>query len=76
MTNEDYNWLKFNYSLLGNVRMTQDQAKMMYDIYNRVTGDNQPVSSCGRCVINIQNRLKIEYEIIHNQRNKNRSVYP
>ena len=72
MTNEDYNWLKDNYTLLGNVRMTQEQAKELYDVYNRITGDNKPVSSCGRCVLNIKKRLKIEYEIIHNLQNKDR----
>jgi hypothetical protein len=72
MINEDYDWLHNNYSLLGNVRMTQEQAKELYDVYNRITGDNKPVSSCGRCVLNIKKRLKIEYEIIHNLRNKDR----
>jgi len=72
MTNEDYKWLTDNHVLLGNVRMTQEQAKELYDVYNRITGDNKPVSSCGRCVFNIKKRLKIEYEIIHNLRNKNR----
>lgn len=72
MTNEDYKWLTDNYSLLGNVRMTQDQAKELYDVYNRITRENKPVSSCGRCVLNIKKRLKIEYEIIHNLRNENR----
>ena len=72
MNNEDYKWLTDNHSLLGNVRMTQDQAKELYDIYNRITRENKPVSSCGRCVLNIKKRLKIEYEIIHNLRNKNR----
>jgi hypothetical protein len=72
MTNEDYDWLHNNYTLLGNVRMTQEQAKELYNVYNRITGDNKPVSSCGRCVLNIKKRLKIEYEIIHNLRNKDR----
>ena len=72
MNNEDYKWLTDNHSLLGNVRMTQEQARMIYDIYNRITGENKPVSSCGRCVLNIKKRLKIEYEIIHNLRNENR----
>jgi len=72
MNNEDYKWLTDNHSLLGNVRMTQEQAGMIYNIYNRITGDNKPVSSCGRCVLNIKKRLKIEYAIIHDLRNKDR----
>lgn len=62
MTKGDYSWLTDNMMLLGNVRMTQEQARMIYDIYNRITGENKPVSSCGRCVLNIKKRLKFEYE--------------
>lgn len=71
MNNEDYKWLTDNYVLLGNVRMTQEQAKHIYAIYNRTTGENKPVSSCGRCVLNIKKRLKVEYEIISSLRNQN-----
>jgi hypothetical protein len=71
MNTEDYKWLKDNYKLLGNVRMTTIQAQQMFDIYNRVTGENKPMTSCGRCVYNVKQRLKVEYEIIQNLRNKN-----
>ena len=71
MNTEDYKWLSDNYKLLGNVRMTTIQAQQMFDIYNRVTGENKPRTSCGRCVYNIKQRLKVEYEIIQNLRNQN-----
>ena len=51
--------------------MTNGEAKQLFDIYNRVTGENKPMTSCGRCVYNVKQRLKIEYEIIQNLRNKN-----
>ena len=71
MNEEDYNWLRDNWKLLGNVRMTQIQAQQMFDIYNRVTGQNKPMTSCGRCVHSVKQRLKVEYEIIQNLRNEN-----
>lgn len=66
MTDKDYKWLTDNYVLLGNVRMTQEQAKELYAVYNRITRENKPVSSCGRCVLNIKKRLKFEYEKYEN----------
>ncbi len=72
MTNEDYTWLTQNKQLLGNVGMTKQQAKQVFNIYNRITGENKPQTSCGRCVLNIKKRLRHEYEIIHNLRNKDR----
>ncbi len=72
MNDKDYEWLKANYVLLGNVRMTNEQARMLFDIYNRTTGESKPLTSCGRCVYNVKQRLKIEYEIIQRLRNKDR----
>ncbi len=72
MNNEDYEWLTANYKLLGNVRMTNGEAKRLFDIYNAITGENKPMTTCGRCVYNIKQRLKIEHELIQRLRNKNR----
>ena len=62
MTDKDFKWLQERPHLLGNVRMTRPELVMITDIYNRVTGENKPLTSCGRCVLNIKKRLKIEYE--------------
>ena len=63
MNKEDQKWLLANYKLLGNVRMTNAEAIQLFDIYNRTTGENKPITSCGRCVYNIKQRLKIELNI-------------
>ena len=72
MNDKDYEWLKANSVLLGNVRMTNEQARMLFDIYNRTTGERKPMTSCGRCVHSVKQRLKVEYEIIQRLRNKDR----
>jgi len=72
MNNEDYEWLSANYKLLGNVRMTNGEARQLFDIYNRVTRENKPMTTCGRCVYNIKQRLKIEHELIRRLRNQDR----
>lgn len=72
MNDEDYKWLSANFKLLGNVRMTNGEAKQLFDIYNRVTNENKPMTTCGRCVYNVKQRLKIEYDIIQSLRNKDR----
>ena len=43
--------------------MTNAEAIQLFDIYNRTTGENKPMTSCGRCVYNIKQRLKIELNI-------------
>ncbi len=68
MTRKDYEWVDANRQLLGNVSMTRDKLEIMFDMYNRITGDNKPTTSCGRCVLNVKKRIRTEYE---KQRNKN-----
>ena len=72
MNDEDYKWLKANYKLLGNVRMSKPEAQTIFDIYNRITRENKPMTSCGRCVHSVKQRLKVEYDIIQRLRNENR----
>ena len=55
--------------------MDRPQLQTVFDIYNRITGENKPVTSCGRCVLNIKKRLKFEiekYENIQSIRNQDR----
>jgi len=68
MTHEEYQWLSANPLVLQNTRMTPEQQQMVFKMYNRITGENKPVTSCGRCVMTIKKRLKFEYE---KQRSKN-----
>ena len=62
MNKQDYDWLTANKKLLGNVGMTRVELVMLFDIYNRITAENKPITSCGRCVLNIKKRLQFEYE--------------
>lgn len=71
MREEDYNWLTQHHHLLGNVRMTPEQVQRVFAIYNAVTGEHKPITSCGRCVHSVKQRLRVEYEIIQSLRNQN-----
>ena len=62
MTNEDYEWLSQNLNLLGNVRASAEDHARLFSIYNSITGESKPITSCGRCVLNVKKRLKFEYE--------------
>ena len=62
MTQEHYQWLDANRQVLGNIRMTPEQQQMVFEIYNTITGENKPITSCGRCVMNIKKTLKFYYE--------------
>lgn len=62
MKQKDFEWLDANRQLLGNVRMTQQQLTKIFSIYNDITKENKPITSCGRCVLNIKKRLRFEYE--------------
>ncbi len=68
MKQEDYTWLTDNLLILQNIRMTPEQNTRLFAIYNAITGENKPTTSCGRCVLNVKKRIKFEYE---KQRDKN-----
>ena len=68
MTQQDLEWLEANQLIFGNIRLSKEQHAEMFDIYNRITGENKRTTSCGRCVMSVKKRLKFEYE---KQRNKN-----
>ncbi len=69
MNNEEFKWLSANQHLLGNVRSDAENRQRLFDIYNRITGENKPITSCGRCLASVKQRLKVEYEIIQRIRN-------
>ena len=68
-----YNFLKQNELFLGNVTATREQIEYFFYIYNEITGENKPITGCGRCVLNVKKRLKKaieEYENIQGIQNK------
>lgn len=69
MNKLEYEFLRRNWVLLGNVKTSKDVVAYLFEIYNKITGENKPVTGCGRCVLNVKKRLKIEvekYESLHN----------
>ena len=66
MNEKEFNYLTDKLHLLGAVRWTSEQAATLTAIYNRITGEKKPITSCGRCVLNIKNRLKLEYAKYNN----------
>ncbi len=67
MNEAEYNYIKANSHLLGNVRWSSEQANIMFGMFNRITGKSDPITSCGRCVANVKHRLKFEYEKINSR---------
>lgn len=58
-------WLKENSSLfLVSQRLTNEQLVIIYDVYNAVTGEFKKPNSCGKCLKNTLDRLKVEYNKI------------
>ena len=39
---------------------TPTEAKIIFDLYNEITGENKAVTSCSACVSNVVGRLKKE----------------
>jgi hypothetical protein len=68
MTQEEFTWLDANRQVLGNIRMTREQQVKIFEIYNRLTGENKPITSCGRCVQTVKKTLRFYYE---KERSKN-----
>lgn len=62
MNEQEFNYLSANFHLLGNVKWNSEQQQILFGMYNRITGENKPQTSCGRCVLNIKKRLAFEYE--------------
>lgn len=62
MNEQEFNYVTANFYLLGNVRWDKEQQAIMFGMYNRMTNENKPQTSCGRCVNNIKKRIAFEYE--------------
>ena len=69
MKQEDWDWLTENSHTLGNTKLTIQEKQRLFDLYNSITGEKKPVTSCGRCVHNIKKRLIAEYEKVSSIQN-------
>lgn len=59
---EDIIWLDENQSIFLNVRLTPNQLGMLFRIYNEITGESKPITSCGRCVAGVKKRVKAQLD--------------
>jgi len=67
MTQEDYNWLLANRTIMySSIRMTPEQGHKLFEIYNRIAPKHMAYTTCGSCVRTVINLLKQEYEKITN----------
>ena len=79
MTQEHYQWLDANRQVLGNIRMTPEQQQMVFEIYNTITGENKPITSCGRCVRSeehtseLQSRLHLVCRLLLEKKKQNKT---
>jgi hypothetical protein len=63
MTQEDRQWLDEHKNFLYvSTHMTKEEKQHLYDIYNRLTGENKKPNGCGRCVRTTLNIIKHHYE--------------
>jgi hypothetical protein len=63
MTAEDRTWLDEHRNFLYvSHYITKEQKQMLYDIYNRLTGEKKEPNNCGRCLRNTLNIIKLHYE--------------
>lgn len=61
MTQEDRAWLDAHPYILGNVTTSREDLAMLYQIYNRLTGENKQPNGCGRCIMNTKKIIKYHY---------------
>lgn len=63
MTQEDYNWLdEHKLFLYHSQHITKEERNHLYQIYNRITGENKRPNGCGKCLRTTLNILKHHYE--------------
>ena len=72
---EAINYLDNNKLLLnGNQRMTTIQLQNLFKIYLLLTGERKDITSCGRCILNMIKRIKVEYDKYKSNPN-NHTIY-
>jgi len=68
MTQEDIDWVRANEILFRvNHTITPEQRQTIFNIYNRITGENKKTTSCGRCVRSVLNLVYFTYKKTINQ---------
>ena len=68
MTNEDYQWLQARENIMYySVRLDTLTKQTIYDIYNRLTGEDKKPNGCGSCLRNTIRTVKHNYLLKKNK---------
>jgi hypothetical protein len=63
MTQEHIDYVKNNMLLFTTSRRyLPGELQKIFDIYNEITGENKPPTSCGRCVTTVKNTILHDYK--------------
>ena len=63
MIESDYKWLdEHRLFLYVSQHITREEKQELYNIYNRITGENKKPNGCGKCLKTTLNILKMHYE--------------
>ena len=62
MKEADYRWLQLNQHVFQNVKLSREDLQTLITMYNNITGKNEKMTGCARCISNIKKRLKVEYD--------------
>ena len=63
MNINDWNYLdEHKLFLYASQHITKEEKRTLYEIYNRITGENKKPNSCGKCMRTTLNILKLHYE--------------
>ena len=63
MNREDKLWLDQHKNFLYvSQHITKEEKQHIYDIYNRLTGQNKKPNGCGKCLRTTLNTIKMYYE--------------
>lgn len=63
MTSEEWEFVNEHYMILvASISVTKETKTRLYEIYNRLTGENKRPNACGRCFTNITRLIKHYYD--------------
>ncbi len=61
-------WIQENEIIFRiSLRLTQEKLVYLFNIYNSITGENKPVTSCGRCVEGVKKQVWGQFQKQQNQ---------
>jgi len=60
---EHYVWLQEHRNYMYSSQfLPKEDRQMIYEIYNRLTGETKKPNGCGRCLSNTIKRIRFEFE--------------